>query len=42
MKGNQPEVVARRRVVAGVDGSPNSLLALRRAVLCGPLVRCLR
>jgi nucleotide-binding universal stress UspA family protein len=37
--GNQPEAVARWRVVAGVDGSPNSLLALRRAVyaarLCG-------
>ena len=42
MTGNQPEVVARRRVVAGVDGSPNSLLALRRAVfaarLCGACV----
>ena len=42
MTGNQPEVVARRRVVAGVHGSPNSLLALRRAVyaarLCGACV----
>jgi nucleotide-binding universal stress UspA family protein len=37
MKANQPEVVARRRVVAGVDGSPNSLLALRRAVLAARL-----
>jgi nucleotide-binding universal stress UspA family protein len=37
MKGNQADVVARRRVVAGVDGSPNSLLALRRAVFAARL-----
>jgi nucleotide-binding universal stress UspA family protein len=45
MKGTQPEVTA-RRVVAGVDGSPNSLLALRRAVyaarLCGACVELIR
>jgi nucleotide-binding universal stress UspA family protein len=39
MKGNQPEVTARRRVVAGIDGSPNSLLALRRAVYAARLCR---
>jgi len=32
MKGHQHEVIARRRVVAGLDGSANSLLALRRGV----------
>jgi hypothetical protein len=32
MKGHQPEVIARRRVVAGLDGSPDSLLVLRRGV----------
>jgi nucleotide-binding universal stress UspA family protein len=37
MKANQPEVIARRRIVAGVDGSPNSLLALRRAVFAARL-----
>ena len=37
MKGNQAQLVAQRRVVAGVDGSPNSLLALRRAVLAARL-----
>ena len=46
MKGNQAEVVTRRRVVAGVDGSPNSLLALRRAVsaarLCQACVELVR
>lgn len=48
MKVNQPEVVAQRRIVAGVDGTPNSLLALRRAVYaarmchaCVELVRVL-
>jgi nucleotide-binding universal stress UspA family protein len=46
MKANLPEVIARRRVVAGIDGSPNSLLALRRAVyaarLCGACVELVR
>jgi nucleotide-binding universal stress UspA family protein len=46
MKGSQPEVVTRRRVVAGVEGSPNSLLALRRTVyaarLCGACVELVR
>jgi nucleotide-binding universal stress UspA family protein len=46
MKANQPEVIARRRIVAGVDGSPNSLLALRRAVfaarLCAACVELVR
>jgi nucleotide-binding universal stress UspA family protein len=37
MKANQSEVIARRRVVAGVDGSPNSLLALRRTVYAARL-----
>ena len=37
MKAIQPEVIARRRIVAGVDGSPNSLLALRRAVFAARL-----
>jgi nucleotide-binding universal stress UspA family protein len=39
MKGNHPEVTTRRRIVAGVDGSPNSLLALRRAVYAARLCR---
>ena len=37
MKAIQPGVIAGRRVVAGVDGSPNSLLALRRAVFAARL-----
>jgi nucleotide-binding universal stress UspA family protein len=46
MKAIQPVAVARRRIVAGVDGSPNSLLALRRAVhaarLCHACVELVR
>jgi nucleotide-binding universal stress UspA family protein len=46
MKAIQPVVIARRRIVAGVDGSPNSLLALRRAVhaarLCHACVELVR
>ena len=46
MKANKPEQTTRRRVAAGVDGSPNSLLALRRAVyaarLCSACVELVR